>query len=311
MSYFQVRTDLALEAREYVEGANQSLRGVSVEEYDRAESDIHVTKVHITTKNGEKILGKPMGTYITLEVPNLCEMGENTDVSENHTAIAKEISRNILSLLPTDMKEASILVVGLGNRDITADALGPRVIEKVEVTRHLLKEYGSTGKNQGKITMVSAIAPSVMAKTGMESAEIIKGVVLETNPDLVIVIDALAARSTRRLNRTVQISNTGIHPGSGVGNHRNAIDEKTLKVPVIAIGVPTVVDAATIVLDALGSLHSRLNETTFLQARDSLAISELNNMYVTPKDIDSTIKRVSFTLSEALNLLLFTGKNNN
>lgn len=303
MSYFQVRTDLALEAREYVESVNKSLRGVTVEEYKSKDNDIHITKVHITTKNGEKIIGKPMGSYITLEVPGLCEMGENSDVSENHTAIAKEISQNILSLLPENLKNGSVLVVGLGNRDITADALGPQVIEKVEVTRHLLKEYGITGKKTGKITMVSAISPSVMAKTGMESAEIIKGVVLETAPDVVIVIDALAARSTRRLNRTVQISNTGIHPGSGVGNHRNAIDEKTLKVPVIAIGVPTVVDAATIVLDALGNLHSRLKETTFLEARDSIAISELNNMYVTPKDIDSTIKRVSFTLSEALNLI--------
>ena len=302
MSYFQVRTDLALEAREYVQSVNQPLRGITVEEYTKEKSDIHVTKVHITTKNGEKVLGKPMGTYITLEVPGLCEMGENTDVCENHRAIAEEISKNIVSLLPQKEKSASVLVVGLGNRDITADALGPQVIEKIEVTRHLFKEYGMTGKSLGKMIMVSALAPSVMAKTGMESAEIVKGIVRETSPDAVIVIDALAARSTRRLNRTVQISNTGIHPGSGVGNHRNAIDESTLHVPVIAIGVPTVVDAATIVLDALTKLHDQLQETTFLQARESMTISELNNMYVTPKDIDSTIKRVSFTIAEALNL---------
>ena len=150
--------------------------------------------------------------------------------------------------------------------------------------------------------ITSCIVPGVMAKTGMETAEIVKGIVKETGPDAVVVVDALASRSTKRLNRTIQISNTGIHPGSGVGNHRNAIDQESLGIPVIALGVPTVTDAATIVADALEKMHKELNETAFLQARDSMVLNQLHNMYVTPKDIDATIKRVSFTLAEALNM---------
>ena len=302
MAYFQVRTDLALEAREYVEDANGILRGVIVEEYDSNEADIHVTKVQITTKNGAKALGKPMGTYITLEVPNLCEMGENSDVSEHHKEIANEISSQLMELLPMNKEICGVLVVGLGNRDVTADALGPEVVEHLCITRHIIKEYGKLAFRKQQVNMVSSIVPGVMAKTGMETAEIVKGIVKETKPDAVVVIDALAARSTKRLNRTIQISNTGIHPGSGVGNHRNAITEEVLGIPVIAMGVPTVVDAATIVNDALERMHKELKETVFLQARDSAALAELNNMYVTAKDIDATIKRLSFTLAEALNL---------
>ena len=302
MSYFQIRTDLALEAREFVENANGALRGIIVEEYKREKGEIHVTKVQITTKNGSKILGKPIGTYITLEVPHLCEAGENAEVCMYHKEIAEEISGHLKELLPKDKENYSVLLVGLGNREVTADALGPQVVEKIEVTRHIIKEYGILGVGDKKPILISAVVPGVMGKTGMESAEIIKGIVKETLPDVVIVIDALAARSIRRLNRTIQLSNTGIHPGSGVGNHRNAIDSKTLKVPVLAIGVPTVVDAATIVSDAMEKMHKELKETVFLQARESTVFGELNNMYVTPKDIDSTIKRVSFTLAEALNL---------
>lgn len=302
MAYFQARTDLALEAREYVEDANGNLRGVIVEEYEQEEAGIHVTKVQITTQNSAKLLGKPKGTYITLEAPGLCECGENSDVGESHEEIAKEISRHMKELLPKKTKPCQVLVVGLGNRDVTADALGPAVAEHLYVSRHIMQEYGSLGAEDKSAAITSCIVPGVMAKTGMETAEIIKGVVKETKPDAVVVIDALAARSTKRLNRTVQISNTGIHPGSGVGNHRNAIDEDTLQVPVIAMGVPTVVDAATIVADALEKMHKELEETVFLQARESMALNGLQNMYVTAKDIDATIKRVSFTLAEALNL---------
>ena len=307
MAFFQVRTDLALEAREYVEDANGELRGVIVDEYEKKDIGVSVTKVQITTKNSAKLLGKPKGTYITLEVPGLCECGENGDVSENHEKIAAEISEHIRVLLPDNKENIQVLVVGLGNRDVTADALGPAVAEHLYITRHMLQEFGTLGlkKKQGIIT--SCIVPGVMAKTGMETAEIVKGVVKETKPDAVIVVDALASRSTKRLNRTIQISNTGIHPGSGVGNHRNAIDEETLGIPVIAMGVPTVVDAATIVADALEKMHKELNETAFLQAKDSMALNRLYNMYVTTKDIDSTIKRVSFTLAEALNMTFEQG----
>ena len=152
---------------------------------------------------------------------------------------------------------------------------------------------------------ISALVPGVMAKTGMETAEIIKGVIKETTPNIVIVIDALAARSTKRLNRTVQITDTGIHPGSGVGNHRNALTEETLGVPVIAIGIPVVVDAGTIVSDALEKLSEEYDggKASLDYFRNSTD-TQLHNMYVTTKNIDETTKRLSFTLSEALNMAL-------
>lgn len=307
MAYFQARTDLALEAREYVEDANGELRGVIVEEYEKEDIGMQVTKVRITTQNSARLLGKPKGTYITLEVPALCESGENSDVSEHHEEIAAEISRHLKDLLPQKQESLQVLTVGLGNRDVTADALGPAVAEHLNISRHMLQEFGELGLQKNNAVITSCIVPGVMAKTGMETAEIVKGIVKETKPDAVIVVDALASRSTKRLNRTIQISNTGIHPGSGVGNHRNAIDEEVLGIPVIAMGVPTVVDAATIVADALEKMHKELNETVFLQARDSMVLSQLHNMYVTAKDIDATIKRVSFTLAEALNMT-FEGK---
>ena len=308
MAFFQARTDLALEAREYVEDANGQLRGVIVDEYEIQDIGVSVTKVRITTQNSAKLLGKPKGTYITLEVPGLSDCGENSDRNEKHEEIAAEISKHVKTLLPQEKENLQVLVVGLGNRDITADALGPAVAEQLYISRHMLQEFGALGLKTKQGIITSCIVPGVMAKTGMETAEIVKGVVKETNPDAVIVIDALAARSTKRLNRTIQISNTGIHPGSGVGNHRNAIDEDTLGIPVVCIGIPTVVDAATIVGDALEKMHKELKETAFLQAKDSMALSSLYNMYVTSKDIDSTIKRVSFILAEALNMTFEKGE---
>ena len=212
----------------------------------------------------------------------------------------------------------SILVVGLGNREVTPDALGPNVVNNLHITRHMIKEYGRLPSDVEKTGEISAIVPGVMGQTGMETLEIIKGVVQETHPKVVIAVDALAARSTRRLNRTIQITDTGINPGSGVGNHRNAINEETVGVPVIAVGVPTVVDAATIVNDTMEELieqmdHSenmqRLGGTlgTLDQAEKHQMIRELisphlNTMFVTPKDIDETVKYLSYTISEGLNL---------
>lgn len=285
MSDFKVRTDLALEAKESVEEKASGLRGVSIEEHFEEESEVQITKVVIESKNGAKEMGKPMGTYITLEAPNMVEPDE-----DYHQEISKELAKHLRQIIPKATEEQSVLVVGLGNRDVTPDALGPNVINNMMITRHIIREYGKAAYGSNKVNVISGIVPGVMAQTGMETAEIVKGIVEETHPDLVIVIDALAARSTKRLNRTIQITNTGIQPGSGVGNHRNAISEEVLGIPVIAIGIPTVVDAATIVNDAMDNL---LN-----------SMSELNNMYVTPKDVDETIKRLSFTVSEALNMAL-------
>ncbi len=195
--------------------------------------------------------------------------------------------------------------MGLGNRDVTADSLGPCTVDNLFITRHIIREYGRQAYRASKIHQISALVPGVMAKTGMETAEIIKGVIKETTPDIVIVIDALAARSTKRLNRTVQITDTGIHPGSGVGNHRNALTKESLGVPVIAIGIPMVVDAGTIVQDALEKLSEEFDggKASLDYFRNS-ADTQLHNMYVTAKNIDETTKRLSFTLSEAINIAL-------
>ena len=164
MSFFQARTDLALEAREYVEDANGELRGVIVEEYKKENIGIHVTKVQITTQNSAKLLGKPKGTYITLEVPGLCESGENSDVSENHEEIAEEISEHLRELLPKKEMPIQVLVVGLGNRDVTADALGPAVAEHLYISRHMLQEFGELGLKKNGAVITSCIVPGVMAK---------------------------------------------------------------------------------------------------------------------------------------------------
>ncbi|MFI3214131.1 MAG: GPR endopeptidase [Eubacteriales bacterium] len=296
MGYFQVRTDLALEAREFVEEADGALRGVIVEEYENKASDIFVTKVSITTQNGAKAMGKPIGNYITLEAPELMEPDE-----DYHREVSEELSLRLQEIIPGVNEEQSILVVGLGNREVTADSLGPDVVDNVYITRHVVKEFGKAAYNRDKMHLISSIVPGVMAKTGMETAEIVKGVVQQTNPDLVLVIDALAARSTKRLNRTIQITDTGIHPGSGVGNHRNAMTKESLGVPVVAIGVPTVVDAATIVNDALEKLRKEVGSGELI-LQGTITFAELNNMYVTAKDIDATIKRLSYTISEALNM---------
>ena len=250
----RIRTDLALETTERFAEENTEIRGVEIqEEYDE-EKDVRTTVVKIVTENGAKAMGRPQGTYITIEAPDLSEPDE-----DYHREISEEISVYLKQLIDLK-KEKSILVVGLGNAGITADALGPHVVENLRMTRHIIREYGLRGITHEKMHRVSGIVPGVMAQTGMETAEIIQGEVAETKPDVVIAIDALAARSVRRLNRTIQITDTGIHPGSGVGNHRNGLTEDNLQVKVIGIGVPTVVDAATIVHDSMAHLLDALEE---------------------------------------------------
>ncbi|MDD6490874.1 MAG: GPR endopeptidase [Firmicutes bacterium] len=300
MGSFKARTDLALEVRENMEENASECRGVSVREEYREESEIRITTVVIETMNGAKAMGKPMGTYITLEAPAMALPDENY-----HQEISEELAEQLRSIIPGIEQEFSVMVVGLGNRDVTADALGPNVVDNLTITRHMVKEYGKAAFNRKKVHMVSGLIPGVMAKTGMESQEIIKGVVERTKPDVVVVIDALAARSTKRLNRTIQITNTGIHPGSGVGNHRNAITMETLGVPVIAIGVPTVVDAATIVSDAFERMMRQTGEEP-IEIQDELlaGLGELYNMYVTGKDVDYEIKQIGHIICNALNSAL-------
>lgn len=292
----RIRTDLALETTERFAEENAEIRGVEVhEEYDE-EKDVRTTVVKIVTENGAKSMGRPQGTYITIEAPEL-----STPDEDYHREISEEISTHLRKLIDLK-KEKSVLVVGLGNAAITADALGPQVVDNLLMTRHIIKEYGLRGIKHKKMHRISGIAPGVMAQTGMETAEIVQGIVSETKPDVVVAIDALAARSVRRLSRTIQITDTGIHPGSGVGNHRNGLTEENLQVKVIGIGVPTVVDAATIVHDSMAHLLDTLEETEQKEFLDEMIAPNLYSMFVTPKDVDETIKYLSFTISEGLNI---------
>ena len=292
----RIRTDLALETTERFAEENTEIRGVEVhEEYDE-EKDVRTTVVKIVTENGAKSMGRPQGTYITIEAPEL-----STPDEDYHREISEEISTHLRKLIDLE-KEKSVLVIGLGNAAITADALGPQVVDNLLMTRHIIKEYGLRGIKHKKMHRISGIAPGVMAQTGMETAEIVQGIVSETKPDVVVAIDALAARSVRRLSRTIQITDTGIHPGSGVGNHRNGLTEENLQVKVIGIGVPTVVDAATIVHDSMAHLLDTLEETEQKGFLDEMIAPNLYSMFVTPKDVDETIKYLSFTISEGLNI---------
>lgn len=319
---YNIRTDLALEEKERFESDQVEVQGVVLEEEYDKEREIRVTTVRIATENGAKTMGKPVGTYLTIEAPNLSspDEGIHREVSEE---LAKYLIEVMKKIIPESEHDKEVLVIGLGNRQATPDALGPYVADNLNVTRHIVKEYGKYAALEEMNCVVSAIVPGVMAQTGMETAEIIKGVVRETKPDLLIVIDALAARNSRRLNRTIQIADTGINPGSGVGNYRNAITKETIGVPVIAIGVPTVVDAVTIVSDTMENLLSALETSESLKGVGlvlggyseaekyelikELIAPNLNSMFMTPKDIDETVKRLSYTISEGLNLA-FSGQ---
>ena len=319
---YNIRTDLAFEEKERFESDQVEVQGVVLEEEYDKEREIRVTTVRIETENGAKTMGKPVGTYLTIEAPNLSspDEGIHREVSEE---LAKYLIEVMKKIIPESEHDKEVLVIGLGNRQATPDALGPYVADNLNVTRHIVKEYGKYAALEEMNCVVSAIVPGVMAQTGMETAEIIKGVVRETKPDLLIVIDALAARNSRRLNRTIQIADTGINPGSGVGNYRNAITKETIGVPVIAIGVPTVVDAVTIVSDTMENLLSALETSESLKGVGlvlggyseaekyelikELIAPNLNSMFMTPKDIDETVKRLSYTISEGLNLA-FSGQ---
>ena len=309
---YQIRTDLALETQEKMQEDHVDLKGVRFLE-EKVDKNITVSTVVIETENGAKTMGKPKGTYITIEAGNMDEEDE-----DYHREISVQLAKIIRQLIQKKNEELSVLVVGLGNREVTPDALGPRVVDNLFITRHIVKEYGKYAFGEKNVNRISSIVPGVMAQTGMESLEIIHGIIDETKPDLVIVIDALAARSTKRLNRTIQVTDTGINPGSGVGNHRHGLNKKSLGIPVISIGIPTVVDAATIVndtmfnliaamsqrkaFDILGDSLKELNDGEKYELIRELLSQNLNAMFVTPKDIDESVKRLSYTISEGINI---------
>ena len=281
MEHFPIRTDLALESKERLEAEKTEMRGVVFEEHFDEKRNVTITKVTIETENGAKSIGKPVGTYLTLEAPDMAVPDEGS-----HREVSEVLAEQLRALVKENIE--SVLVVGLGNREVTPDALGPEVVGNLYITRHILREYGEYAFPDKKVAAISGIVPGVMAQTGMETLEINKGIINETGPQLVIAIDALAARSVKRLGRTFLIADTGSNPGSGVGNHRKGLNKETLGVPVVAIGVPLVVDAATIVYDAC-------------QDADKIP-NGFVGMFVTPKNIDEMVKSLSYTISEALNM---------
>ena len=310
---YQIRTDLALETQEKMQEDKVELKGVRFSE-EHVSKNLTISTVVIETENGAKAMEKPKGTYITIEASNMDEEDE-----DYHREISEQLAKVLKQLISVKKEDVSVLIVGLGNRAVTPDALGPRVVDNLYITRHIINEYGKYAFGKEHVNRVSSIVPGVMAQTGMESMEIVNGIVKETKPDVVIAIDALAARNTKRLNRTIQVTDTGINPGSGVGNHRHGLNEKSIGVPVIAIGVPTVVDAATIVNDTMENFIHALEESETLKSVGKtlrsynqgekyelvkeLIAPHLNGMFVTPKDVDEMIHQISHTIAEALNLL--------
>ena len=312
-----MHSDLVIEYAERFynssEHDRQQLPGVEIEETVDPDYRIKVTDVKIVDAEGEKVIGKPMGRYITVEAVHLPD--GNDDYQQAVTGV---LCRQLQKLLP-DLKDKKILVAGIGNREITPDALGPRVVEHLFITRHLFEKYGRDSVVVKDMGNVCAVIPGVMSQTGMETAEILHGLVREVHPDLLIAVDALAARSIRRLVTTIQLTDTGIHPGAGIGNKRYELSERNLRIPVIAVGMPTVIDAATIVADTMESLIGVLHQNEMLKKavkvteqfnheENYLLMRELmepqmSNLFVTPKDIDEAVGRISYTISEAFNSL--------
>lgn len=280
------RTDLALERHECIK--DEEVEGVKLEV--REKENIKISHITVIDEKGEKAIGKKKGRYITAEIPSL---EESADMLESWSGV---LCDEIKSLLPRS--DGTVLVVGLGNRDITPDALGPECISLLLATRHI---KGEIAENTGltELRSVAGIVPGVLGNTGIESAEILKGIVTQIKPSAVIVIDALAARSLERLGKTVQMCDTGVSPGSGVGNKRRSIDIDFLGVPVIAVGVPTVVDGITVALDVIESGGVELSEEKKMKI-----LSSEKGMMVTPKEIDLMIKRASKLLSLSVNRAL-------
>ncbi len=305
----EIRTDLALEVRERFEEDNVEVRGVVLREEERADGKLRISTVEIRNRHGAAVMGKPIGRYITVEAQDMlqCEGKEKELIQTQISEQLDELCRN--------KHTSRVLVVGLGNREVTPDSLGPLVTDRLLITRHLLREYGKgflkrnlEGLRKQEETALSAVAPGVMAQTGMETLEIIQGIVREIKPELVIAVDALASRSVTRVNTTVQLTDTGICPGAGIGNNRRALNEESIGCPVIAIGVPTVVDAATIVRD---SMERMLLEQGCSEDEKEMFLSEvtmkgLDTMFVTPKSIDEAIRQVSEIVAGAINECFFS-----
>lgn len=295
-------TDLAVEIQEECSGRQGEIPGVVLEQYKEDGKGIRVTKIQIQTADGAKRMGRPIGNYMTLESADKEHSDEHSDKNLSGTKLPDTnlLASYINGLLPSSAH--SFLIVGLGNANMTADALGPLTIEKMA--------------QSGMASYTSMIVPGVFAQTGMESSEIIQGIVQQTSPDCIITIDALAARSAFRLGTTVQLTDTGIRPGSGVGNARKGITKENMKIPVIAIGIPTVVSAAAIVSDAMDSLKqigynetvlgsiAMLDQEEYYQLISEVFAPELGNLFVMPKNLDEELDTMSSLLAASLSQVI-------
>ncbi|NLW49148.1 MAG: GPR endopeptidase [Firmicutes bacterium] len=301
----EIHTDLALEAKEMFmqRGGAEEPPGVGTE--TERQGDTVITRVHIQTEAAGRAINKVPGFYVTLEAPGL-----RTTDRDQHEEIAFLTAKEIEGFIGRIgiKEEETCLVVGLGNWDATPDALGPKVVEQILVTRHL--KSMTPPEKKGGLRPVCAIAPGVLGSTGMETGEIVKGVVQRIQPRFIVVIDALASRTTGRMGGAVQIADTGIHPGSGLGNKRIGITSQTMGVPVIAIGAPTVVEATTIVHDALEELFKSHPGMINLKAIDEKDLIQrvltpyIGSLIVTPKEVDVMIDSLARVVSGALNIAL-------
>ncbi len=306
---YNFRTDLALERKDVYQKINKlnEIDGIKSAE-DEIDKNIKVSRVYVLNENGEQAIGKPKGTYITIDVKNLKIAGED-EIQKTSEVVTNELKNMIDQHI---QKQGEILVVGLGNIYVTPDALGPKVINEIDVTRHIIKylpQYVEEGTRS-----VSAISPGVLGTTGIETVEILKGIVDNVKPKLLIVIDALASRSIDRISSTIQISDTGIVPGAGVENAREEISKKTLGIPVIALGIPTVVELATLVSDGIDIFIDRLQEKAesneylnklqandkYEEVKEALNVGEYN-MIVTPKEIDELIENMKDIVARGIN----------
>ena len=287
----RVRTDLALEMKEDIE-TDEPIRGVHVATKNNGDSDILETRIVVENEEGAMNLGKPEGTYITLESEHLREHDDSF-----HKPMAEVLAKNLRRFIGNKKR---IMVAGLGNREVTPDALGPYVLEKITMNRHIEQEFGSSKEHDGKL--FCGIAPGVMSQTGMESSEIIKGVVRQIRPDVLFVIDSLASTSVNRLCSTIQITDTGISPGAGIGNNRKQINQETMGIPVIAIGVPTVVEAGTIVYEVVREtfLKEGYKEEEITHLVRHFSSEKLYPLFVTPKEIDDEIRQIGRILAKSL-----------
>ena len=313
MSEYNFRTDLADERNELYKKANKiedKIDGVEAIE-EKINNNIKLTRVKILDEKGEQALRKRMGTYITIDLKNMKYMG-NDEIQSASEVLSKELKAMISEHIK---QEEEILVVGLGNIYVTPDALGPKVINEIDITRHLLKYVPQyLDKNTRP---VSAISPGVLGTTGIETAEILKGIVENVKPKLMIVIDSLASRSMERISSTIQLADTGIVPGAGVDNARKELTKETLGIPVIAIGIPTVVETAVVVNDCLDVFIEKLQEEAksndylnklkeednYEEIKEALIPKDFN-FIVTPKEIDELIENMKDVVARGINLSL-------